>query len=256
MGLLSGAGILGLLMGWLWATQVVFPAAPPPDDLVRVPDLRGLPEEEAARQALDAGLSLGDRDRFLHPAVDSGVVVAQSPLPDQLASPRGPVRLTVSLGAERRPVPDVVRLRADQARTLLRAGGFEVRADTVEDRAPRGRILAVEPEPGTEVAIPGEVHLTVSAGPPLVTMPRVLGMEEAAARDTLTALGLVVAEVEEVFRFGRDRGVVVEQTPPAETTLESGSAIRLSVGRRGGRREAGTRPGPRPDPRNIPAFRP
>jgi beta-lactam-binding protein with PASTA domain len=44
----------------------------------------------------------------------------------------------------------------------------------------------------------------------------------------------VVAEVEEVFRFGRDQGRVVEQDPATETELQRGSAVRLTIGRRGG----------------------
>jgi beta-lactam-binding protein with PASTA domain len=65
-------------------------------------------------------------------------------------------------------------------------------------------------------------------------MPTVLGLDEREARDSLAALGLDVGEVEEVFRFGRDQGIVVEQEPPADTPMERGAAVRLAVGRRGG----------------------
>ena len=83
------------------------------------------------------------------------------------------------------------------------------------------------------VALPAQIQLTVSLGPPLVPMPSVLGMDEATARAAIDSLGLVVSEVKEVFRFGRDQGIVVEQEPPADSLLERGSAVRLSVGRRG-----------------------
>ena len=43
----------------------------------------------------------------------------------------------------------------------------------------------------------------------------------------------VVADVEEVFRFGRDQGLVVEQDPASEMELLRGSPVRLKVGRRG-----------------------
>ena len=51
------------------------------------------------------------------------------------------------------------------------------------------------------------------------------------------SLGLVVAETAEVFRFGRDQGIVVEQEPAVDTELERGAEIRLSVGRRARQRE-------------------
>jgi beta-lactam-binding protein with PASTA domain len=77
----------------------------------------------------------------------------------------------------------------------------------------------------------------VSTGPPVVTMPLVLGLEQAEAEMLLDSLGLVVTDVEEVFRFGRDQGIVVEQQPAADTELERGSSVQLKVGRRGLGRE-------------------
>jgi len=84
------------------------------------------------------------------------------------------------------------------------------------------------------VALPAEILLQVSTGPPLVPMPLLLGLDEGDAIAVLDSLGLTVGEIEEVFRFGRDQGVVVEQEPPADTPMERGSAVRLAVGRRGG----------------------
>ena len=41
------------------------------------------------------------------------------------------------------------------------------------------------------------------------------------------------SDIEEVFRFGRDQGIVVEQEPMADTGLQRGAAVRLKVGRQG-----------------------
>ena len=185
----------------------------------------------ASLEILDAGLTPGTVEPVRHPEADSGAIIAQAPLPGQLLRPGAAVRVTVSLGPERRPIPDVVGLRNDWALNLLEAAGFAVTQDSSEAPEPRGTVLALDPEAGTELALPGEVLITISLGPKLVTMPRLLGMDEIAARDTLEALGLTLTDVEEVFRFGRDRGIVVEQVPPADSLLEVGSAVRLSVGR-------------------------
>ena len=64
-------------------------------------------------------------------------------------------------------------------------------------------------------------------------MPNVLGLEQAEAELLLEELGLTISDVEEVFRFGRDQGIVVEQEPASDAQLRRGSAVRLSVGRRG-----------------------
>jgi serine/threonine-protein kinase len=215
----------------------MFPAPPPPQDLLSVPDLRGREAGAVSGIADDAGLVLGRVEYLTHPSADSGTVLGQSPLPGQLAIPGDSIRVTMSLGPERRTVPSVSNVRADRAIALLEATGFAVQADSVESDEPRGRILSIRPAEGEILTLPGQVSVRVSLGPPAVPMPDLLGMAEEEARDVLDALGLVVTDVEEVFRFGRDQGRVVAQDPPAGEELERGSSVRLVVGRRGGQRQ-------------------
>ena len=224
--------VVGWLFGYGLATRVLFPAPPPPGDLQEVPDLRGLGFVSASERLAGVGLEVGVVDSLEHPSVPAGLVVGQAPLPGQLLTPESPVRVTVSTGPQTRSVPDVLSLDEDGARIVLETSGFIVSVDTVEAEEPRGRVVSVDPPPDSAVALPAEVRLVVSAGPPVVTMPFVLGLEQREAEMILDSLGLVVADVEEVFRFGRDQGMVVEQEPAADTELERGSTVRLVVGRR------------------------
>lgn len=229
-----GIGVVGGLLGYVFATQILFPTPRAPQDLRDVPALAGMTEAAAIEAMTEAGLALGRVQRLHHPRVDSGRVLGQSPLPGQLSNPGDSVLLTLSLGPERRLIPEVGRLRGDRAMALLDATGFEVALDSVESDLPRGRIIDVEPAAGTELELPGTVQLTISVGPPVILMPSLLGMAEELARDSLNALGLTVSGVEEIFRFGRDQGRVVGQDPAEGIEVERGSAIRLVVGRRGG----------------------
>ncbi len=234
LGIATLVGLFGGGFGWLVATRLLFPAPPPPSDLRPVPDLTGMTVVAAQRALDDAGLQPSEPLTFNHPSVDSGAVLGQSPLAGQLALPGAQIQLSVSLGPERRLVPEVSRLRGDRALALLEATGFEVVVDSVESPAPRGRILEISPAEGTELTLPGSVALTVSIGPSTIAVPLLLGLDEAEARDTLLALGLEVVEVEEVFRFGRDQGRVVEQDPAEGVEVDRGAGVRLVVGRRGG----------------------
>jgi len=234
VGLGLGLGFGGLLLGYLFATLVLFPAPGPPQDLTSIPDLRDRSFEVAARTLEEFGFSAAGARSIQHPRIDSGRVVGQAPLPGQLARPGDTVTMTISLGPERRLVPEVARLRSDRAVDLLVATGFEVQVDSLDSPVARGRVIDIQPSEGTELTLPGAVRLSVSLGPPTVAMPFVLGMLEEEARDTLSILGLEVVDVERVFRFGRDQGRVVSQDPAEETQLERGSPVRLRVGRRGG----------------------
>ncbi|MFC1791876.1 PASTA domain-containing protein [Gemmatimonadota bacterium] len=226
--------VLGFGGGYLASTRVLFPAPPPPGDLVPVPDLSGASLPEASGSLAAAGLVLGSVDSLNHPAQRVGRILGQSPLPGQLSLVGDTVWVAMSTGPESRPVPDVLRLRADRAQVVLEASGFRVFVDSVASPIPRGGVVGMDPEPGTEAMVPQEIRLTVSLGPPMVEMPLLLGLQEEQARSVLDSLGLVVGAVETRFLFGRDQGLVVEQEPPATTSLQRGSAVRIVVGRRGG----------------------
>jgi eukaryotic-like serine/threonine-protein kinase len=235
--LIAVLAVFGWGGGYLVATMVIFPAPPPLGDLFEVPDIGGLGLASARERLLGAGLELGAIDSLLHPSVSEALIIGQTPLPGQIARPDAPVDVTISLGPQLRSIPDVTQLDEDGARIVLESSGFRVSIDTAQAEVPRGRVIETLPPADSVLALPAEVRVVVSTGPPVVLMPLVLGLEEDEAVRMLDSLGLVVAEVTEVFRFGRDQGIVVEQEPAADTEMERGSEVRLSVGRRARERE-------------------
>ncbi len=222
----------GLVSGYLVTTRLLFPIPPPPGDLFEVPDVRGLDRAAALDRMAGAGIHAAVTDSFRHPTALRGEVLGQTPLAGQLSTATNTVALTVSLGPVRRPVPDVLRLGLNSARTVLEASGFIVVVDTLLAELPAGQVVEVLPEAGTEVDLPMEVIVLVSTGPPLVPMPLLLGIEQANAEVLLDSLEFELTEVEYRFRFGRDQGRVVEQFPPADSLVAPGSRVRLVVGRR------------------------
>lgn len=228
-GLVLAMVLGGFGLGYVVATEVVFPTPAPPPALQDVPDLRGLSMAQAQEEITAAGLALGETFSVRHPSVPSGAVLGQSPLPGQGALPEAPIHLTLSLGPEVRPVPDVSRLRGDRAATVLAASGFTVLVDSIESDEPAGRVTEIDPPPGTELGLPGEVRLAVSLGPPPFSMPDLIGMAERDAMQVLDSLGLVVSEVMTRLSL-RDHGSIIEQDPSAEVMVELGSAVRLTVG--------------------------
>jgi len=233
IGGLAVLAIVGFAGGYFISTRVVYPLPPPPGDLSTVPNLLEQAPSEVADTLRLLGLTLDPIDSLNHPTILEGRIVGQSPLPGQLSLVGDTVSVTLSTGPEQRPVPDVQKLNGDRARTILETSGFVVTVDSVDGDDPRGEVVGMTPEPGTEATIPMEVHLSVSMGPPEFEMPLLLGLSEEDAISVLDSLGLVVGEVETRFRFGRDQGLVVEQAPSARTMVQEGASIRLVVGRRG-----------------------
>lgn len=219
----------GLVSGYLVATRLLFPPGAPPPSLQGVPDLAGRAFGSAAAMLADSGLSVARVDSVHHPVIAAGTVIGQSPLPGWTALPGAGVRVTLSLGPEIGAVPDVTRLLAGRATRVLESSGFMVEVDTVESEAAAGRVLLIEPVPGTELALPGAVRLEVSLGPPTLPIPDLSGMWLDEAIAVLDILGLVVSEFDMRYSIlNVDR--VFAQHPLPYTQVEAGTAVRLTVG--------------------------
>ena len=231
-------GLIGAGLGYMVATRIVFPAAEQPTDLVEVPDLAGMTQGALNARIQAADLVLADLDSVHHPRVPAGEVLGQSPLPGQMSLPGDSVWVMVSMGPMERPIPDVMRIRADRALGVLEASGFMVDVDTVDAMTPRGSVVAVIPEAGELASVPSEVQLVISRGPPMVLVPLLVGLNQVQAEAALDSAGLALGTVLERFRFGLDEGTVIQQEPAAGSELEQGGAVDLVVGRRGGERGA------------------
>lgn len=224
------AAAAGLGLGYLVAVTLMFPAPDTPVELQIVPDLRGQPVALALSELADSGLAVSRVDSVRHPLVPAGMVMGQSPLPGPTALVHAAVRVTVSAGREVRPVPDLSRLDGVRAAELLEAGGFLVQVDTVESTVASGRVLSMDPEPGTEVQLPASVRLAVSRGPPTFLMPDLSGMTQGEAFALLRALGMVMGEVDRRYSLLNVRLIFGQYPEPYEPVTE-GTRVRLIVGR-------------------------
>src|SRR5690606_41936538 len=94
----------------------------PPD--VVVPDVVGLHLDVARERLRDAGLELTLERRVHHPEVPEFHIIAQSPDPHRTVKMRRAIHVTMSLGPDTAPPPDVRGLAERGARLLIPPGGF------------------------------------------------------------------------------------------------------------------------------------
>ncbi|MFN2488940.1 MAG: Stk1 family PASTA domain-containing Ser/Thr kinase [Actinomycetota bacterium] len=160
----------------------VLSQSPPPDDevdagssvaitlstgpeLVEVPQVEGLPEEQAI--GLLQGLGLGvDVNREPNPDVDEGVVVAQEPAAGTEVAPEDVVSILVSEGPEDFELPDVGGQDADEAEAQLTELGLSVSQEESEEGCaqPPDTVCDTDPDAGTSVGEGDEVVLEVQGG--------------------------------------------------------------------------------------------
>jgi serine/threonine-protein kinase len=140
------------------------------------------------------------------------------------------ITLTVSDGPGQAAVPDVSGRSQGQARKTLEKAGFKVEAQREpSDAVPAGDVTRTVP-PGGSLADRGStVKLYVSSGPGQVTVPTVVGQDQAGAQATLANSGLKVSAISQ--ESDQPAGTVLSQDPGAGTTVDKGSTVTIVVAR-------------------------
>lgn len=228
VGTTTAVAALGFVLGYLVMAVAVLPSDDVSDGLTRVPDLLGLPAEEARDRVDRAGFQYEETAGLNH-AYPVGTVVAQEPLADLMARPGGPVKVTLSLGPRTSPVPNVLGLGRSQAEIVLRRSGYESEFIWVDADASVGEVVGTRPQPGTLLELPASVRLIVSAGPRTVNVPDLSAVSLEEASDALERLGLKLGDVVERADSLAAPGTVLDQSPQPGSVVDRGGAVSVVV---------------------------
>jgi eukaryotic-like serine/threonine-protein kinase len=195
--------------------------------MVAVPDVVGKDVEVAKKQVSDAGL-VPVVENKANDKQPEGVVFEQVPAFGSADVPRGSkVTLLVSAGPDSVKVPDLIGFTEDEARTELENLGLEV--GTVRKVAnsgkEKGTVVRTVPGANADVAKGSKVSLDVSNGK--VRIPGVVGLQLSEARRILIDAGLNPRT--KYVDSSKPENEVIDQDPKADTMVNDGSAITLTV---------------------------
>jgi beta-lactam-binding protein with PASTA domain len=134
---------------------------------------------------------------------------------------------TTPVAATKTAVPKVVGLRYQAAQFQLKQQ--KLGSTLLRELSPKPKGIVVHQSPSAGKAVPKgtPVTLVVSAGAPKVALPNVVGMQAAAAVNTLTAQKLKPKTVQ--VPSPKPSGTVVAQNPAAGQQVAQGAAVRLNV---------------------------
>ena len=125
-------------------------------------------------------------------------------------------------------VPDVTGFGQDEAETLLRDSGFDVRVQPRESTfAQQGLVLEQSPGAGEGAEEGSEITLVVGDGPSEVTVPD-LGYQSTAAAD-LDYAGLVLGSTTYEASDQFEAGLIIRSDPAEGTQAEPGSTVNIVV---------------------------
>lgn len=218
-------------------TPVTLTVSLGPAGVVKVPDVRGMPEDLAKATLQNAGLTISKTMTQPDPTMPAGNAISTDPAAGTQVKIGSSVILIISTGfsqPQEVAVPgEVIGMTVEDAReSLFAVGLFHVGAITMRPHAtiPAGRVSGLSPTAGTLVAYGTTINLFVSSGSqPPVSTPNMVGLtlEEAIAKLNATRLQLGFVSHQTSNTVEVDR--VISQNPLMTALVPAGWKINLVV---------------------------
>ena len=160
---------------------------------VTVPDFQGKTPVEARRIAEDTGLAVQIEREYFSPLIPRGKILSQMPAAGTIVRRGWELRLALSLGAQRIPIPQVIGESGRAATISIQERGLEPAstAGLQFSGVPAGQVIAQNPPPNaTGVAAPKISLLIAEDGlPQAFVMPSFIGRPLGSATITLANAG-------------------------------------------------------------------
>lgn len=202
---------------------------------VRVPDVVGMPSEEARGMLTASGLVVElDDIEFSDQEIPVGHVLRQNPPAGTSVKRQRGITLTLSSGLAHVYVPDTAGDVFTRAQIALQQQDVEIDyiARVHSREYPEDRVIAQQPdisevEPGSTIP----ARLLVSLGPPpkVYLMPELIGQPVDQVRSFLESHGFRLAPVRERSDPGVPPGTVINQQPSSGFQVTAGDVITLVV---------------------------
>lgn len=201
-----------------------------PKDVTIPEDLVGLEFEEVEAQLEALNLEV-NKELVFSEDVEEGLVVKTDPDSGRTVKEKSTVDVFVSDGKERVEFGDYVGQNFNQVERLLIEEGYEtIRSYEKESDEPIGEIITqIQPVPGEEV-VPSEttVIFEISGGPKTISLNNLNGLSLNDAKKYAEQNNLRL-NVSEEHSDAVKEGVVIRQSPAANTEVTIGSSINVVV---------------------------
>jgi serine/threonine-protein kinase len=157
-------------------------------------------------------------------------VTATDPPAGQKAPKGSKVRVNVMSGPETVAVPSVVGDSLAAATTALHNAGFNVNPTYQDSNAPQNQVIHQNPAPGPPQPKGSTVDLTVSNGPPQVSVPDVVGYTSQQAVQALESAGFKVSQQTLSVSDPSQNNIVQQQNPAGGSRTTKGDIVTITVG--------------------------
>ena len=204
------------------------------EDTVRVPDLRGMTEDEAREELSKYELGMDVAGEEPSNEYEAGEIKSHTPGPDETVERHTTIEVILSTGeeAETVAVPNVVNEEESRAEQMLRDAGLKVTKGEAQysSDVEEGYVISCNPDVGTEVDEGSSVEIIVSLGTQPATVPKLTEGTAAEAEAALSEAGLTGSATEE-YSDDVAEGIVISQSIDPGTEVSRGTTVSYVVSR-------------------------
>lgn len=215
------------------ASATATPEASDSAQKVTVENVAGMTTEEAKTALSQKGLSNVKVSEQQSDTISAGKVISTDPEADTEVEKDAEITLIVSSGTSTVQVPSVASMTVSKAKSTLAAEGFnavegsKVYSDTVK----AGLVAYSNPKGGAQASKGATITLYISKGPKqtTTTVPDLMGMTKAQAKEALTAKKLVLGSVSTAYSDNVSKNRVCVQSKAEGTEVKSGSTVDITL---------------------------
>ena len=202
-------------------------------EMVKVPDLRGMTEKEARKEleGTDLGMKV-ENERQPSNQYEEGEIMSQDPAEDTEVAKNSTITVVISSGEEAKmvKVPNIVDRTEEEAEKSLQAAKLTVVHGEAQfsDEIDAGRVISSDPEAGTEVEEGTEVTIVISLGKDQAKVPELRNKSASEAEAALKDAGLAGSASEE-YSDSVEAGLVISQSIDAGEKVDKGTTVSYVV---------------------------
>ena len=195
--------------------------------VIDVPDLGGMPWDDARQRLYDIGLRLMVSERVYSDSLEKGVILNQEPEPGVSVKKGRQVCVIVSDGSEVSEIPRIRNLTERVARRKMRDAGFTnvIVHKVYDERQDEDKAIGTVPPSGVRTSRELEISLRISKGPrpTHATVPNVVGEMLSEAKMQIEDNSLSVGKIDYRHGSGAREGSVISQSlsPGRSVPLDS-----------------------------------
>ena len=203
------------------------------EDMVEVPNVVGMTEDDAKETLNDEGLGFKVVSREESKEYEKGRVSEQKTEAGEEVAKNTTIEVVVSSGlvGDSITVPDVSGMTEDEAQSALENAGFRNISSefTYHDSVPSGQVIGTTPEANAEATEDTEIVMQVSKGAERKTVPNVVGQKDADAQNAIKSAGLSVGTVTYEYSDSVAQGIVISQSVDGGKKVSAGTTVDLVI---------------------------